>query len=138
MSLTHKIVQTKLTKGLLDLIILQLVDTHPMHGYELIVTIRKIYGVSFGASTIYPLLGTMEKKKLIKCEWNTNGERPKKVYELTSQGKCLLDYTTGSLRVICQIIEREKMKGPDEHLQLKVEQSPKTNEEFPFSNSKFF
>ena len=94
MNTVHKNIQTKLTKGLLDLIILQLLDTQPMHGYELILTIRKSYGVSFGASTIYPLLNTMEKKTFVKCQWNMNGERPKKVYSLTAEGKSLLEYTT--------------------------------------------
>jgi DNA-binding PadR family transcriptional regulator len=60
----NKEIQNKLTKNLLDLIILQILEEHPMHGYELMVTIRKSFGVSFGASTIYPLLNTMDKKNL--------------------------------------------------------------------------
>jgi len=125
MSITHKNVQTKLTKGLLDLIILQLLDTHPMHGYEIIVTIHKFYGVSFGASTIYPLLSTMEKKNCIKCEWNMNGERPRKVYSLTSDGKYLLDYTAGSLRAICKTIGTNNIQSHSERLQFNVAQSSK-------------
>ncbi|MGA3060910.1 MAG: PadR family transcriptional regulator [Candidatus Bathyarchaeia archaeon] len=128
MSIIHKNVQTKLTKGLLDLIILQLLDAHPMHGYEVIVTIRKFYGVSFGPSTIYPILSTMEKKNYIKCEWNMNGERPRKVYALTSDGKCLLNYTAGSLREICRTIGTENTRTHDEQFQVKVAQSPKKKE----------
>jgi DNA-binding PadR family transcriptional regulator len=73
-----------------------------MHGYELMVTIRKSFGVSFGASTIYPLLNTLEKKKYIKYFWNMDSERPRKIYELTSDGKAMLDYTSGALGVICK------------------------------------
>ena len=124
MSLTHKIIQTKLTKGLLDLIILQLLENHPMHGYEVIVTIRKSFGVSFGASTIYPLLGIMEKKNYIRSEWNVSGERPRKVYALTGDGKCLLDYTTGSLRAICRTIGTDNVHAHDEHLQFNIAQNP--------------
>ena len=120
MSIVHKNIQTKLTKGLLDLIILQLLDNHPMHGYELIVTIRKFYGVSFGASTIYPTLNTMEKKSFIKCHWNMNGERPKKVYSLTGEGKSLLEYTTGSLKTICRIIGTENNQPHDANLQINI------------------
>ena len=46
--------QTKLTKGLLDMIILQYLEDESMHGYQLITTIRKGFGVYFGPSTIYP------------------------------------------------------------------------------------
>ena len=59
---SQKEVSTKLMKGLLDLIILQFLSTEPMHGYQVITKIRKNYGVYFGPSTIYPLLGTLEKK----------------------------------------------------------------------------
>ena len=130
MSLLHKSIQTKLTKGLLDLIILQLLDTHPMHGYELIVTIRKFYGVSFGASTIYPTLGEMEKKSYVKCQWNTKGERPKKVYELTGEGKALLEFSTGSLKSICRIIGTDNCQPRDERLQFKVAESSKNKERY--------
>ena len=98
----NKEIQNKLTKNLLDLIILQIIEEHPMHGYELMVTIRKSFGVCFGASTIYPLLNTMEKKQYLKCFWDMDSERPRKIYELTSDGKAMLEYTSGALGVICK------------------------------------
>jgi len=58
----QKEVQVKLAKGLLDLIILQFLNTEPMHGYEIITKVRKTFGVYFGPSTVYPLLSTLEKK----------------------------------------------------------------------------
>jgi len=108
MIVKQKDVQTKLTKGLLDLIVLQLLESHPMHGYEIITTIRKSFGVYFGASTIYPLLNEMEKKKCIKSVWNTDNERPRKVYALTNDGLGLLQYTAGSLEFICKMIGTNK------------------------------
>ena len=39
----QKQIQTKLTKGLLDMIILQYLEKEPMHGYEIITQIRKGY-----------------------------------------------------------------------------------------------
>ncbi len=98
----NKEIQNKLTKNLLDLIILQLLQEHPMHGYELMVTLRKNFGVCFGASTIYPLLNTMEKKKYLNCSWCMDSERPRKIYALTSDGKAILDYTAGALGAICR------------------------------------
>ena len=100
----QKDVQTKLTKGLLDLIVLQLLNTQPMQGYQIITKIRRSFGVYFGPSTIYPLLASLEKKGQVESKWNMKSERPRKVYELTSQGKNILDYTENSLNLICQKI----------------------------------
>lgn len=96
----QKEIQTKLTKGLLDLIVLQFLDSQPMHGYQIITKIRKSFGVYFGPSTIYPLLASLEKKGHVKSRWNMESERPRKIYELTSQGKNLLGFTENSLNLI--------------------------------------
>ena len=91
-------------KGLLDLIVLQFLSIQPMHGYQIITKIRKNFGVYFGPSTIYPLLGTLEKKGYVKSIWNMNGERPRKVYQLTNDGQSLLNFTEDSLNFICRRI----------------------------------
>jgi DNA-binding PadR family transcriptional regulator len=97
---SQKEASTKLMKGLLDLIILQFLSTKPMHGYEVITKIRKNFGVYFGPSTIYPLLGTLEKKGYIDSNWNMDFERPRKVYSLTTDGQNMLNYTEDSLNMI--------------------------------------
>lgn len=99
-----KEVQVKLMKGLLDLIILQFLNGQPMHGYQIITRIRKTFGVYFGPSTIYPLLGMLEKKGFVKSEWNMSTERPRKVYNLTNDGQSLLNFTEDSLNFICRKI----------------------------------
>jgi len=101
---SQKEVSTKLTKGLLDLMILQFVSTQPMHGYQIITKIRKNFGVYFGPSTVYPLLNTLEKKGFLKSEWNMNSERPRKIYNLTSNGQNMLTFTEDSLNLICRKI----------------------------------
>jgi DNA-binding PadR family transcriptional regulator len=104
MANNQKEVQVKLMKGLLDLIILQFLSTQPMHGYQIITKIRKSFGVYFGPSTIYPLLGTLEKKGIVNSEWNMSNERPRKVYKLTNEGQSLLNFTEDSLNLICRKI----------------------------------
>jgi len=100
----QKEVQSKLTKGLLDLIILQFLSSQPMHGYQVITKIRKTFGVYFGPSTIYPLLATLEKKGFVNSEWNMTNERPRKVYKLTNEGQNMLNFTENSLNFICRKI----------------------------------
>jgi len=62
-----KDVKTKLSKGLLDMIILQYLEQESVHGYQLITTIRKGFGIYFGPSTVYPLLGLLEKKGYVRA-----------------------------------------------------------------------
>jgi DNA-binding PadR family transcriptional regulator len=108
---SQKEVSTKLMKGLLDLIILQFLNTQPMHGYQMITKIRKNFGVYFGPSTIYPLLGTLEKKGFVNSEWNMNNERPRKIYSLTSNGQSMLNFTEESLNLICRKISIQTNTG---------------------------
>jgi DNA-binding PadR family transcriptional regulator len=98
----QKETQTKLTKGLLDMIILQYLQEEPMHGYQLITKIRKAFGVYFGPSTIYPLLGALEKKGYVTSTWNMDADRPRKVYKISNDGKYVLIFTENSLNAICR------------------------------------
>ena len=118
MNNTQKEVQTKLTKGLLDLIILQFLETEPMHGYQIITTIRKSFGVYFGPSTIYPLMNTLEEKGYVKSKWNMDNERPRKIYDLTNDGKALLTFTSNSLTMMCKSMKTEvksELNTPNSH-----------------------
>jgi DNA-binding PadR family transcriptional regulator len=101
---SQKEVSTKLMKGLLDMIILQYLQGEPMHGYQIITKIRKNFGVYFGPSTVYPLLGTLEKKGYVASTWNMNFDRPRKVYSLTADGQSMLNFTEESLNLICRKI----------------------------------
>ena len=107
----QKQVQTKLAKGLLDLIILQFLKAQPMHGYQVITKIRKSFGVYFGPSTIYPLLASLEKKGQVCSAWNMSTERPRKVYTLTSEGEKMLSFTESSLSLIVRKISGEGSRG---------------------------
>ena len=98
----QKEIQVKLTKGLLDLIVLQFLHTQPMHGYQIITKIRKSFGVYFGPSTIYPLLATLEKKGYVNSQWNMNTERPRKTYQLTNEGQNMLNFTENTLNLLRQ------------------------------------
>jgi DNA-binding PadR family transcriptional regulator len=111
MANAQKEVQTKLMKGLLDLIVLQFLSSQPMHGYQIITKIRKSFGVYFGPSTIYPLLTTLEKKGFVNSEWNMATERPRKIYKLTSEGFNLLNFTENSLNFICKRINTTATTG---------------------------
>ena len=93
-------IQIKLMRGLLDFVVLQFLRSQPMHGYQVISSLRKNFGVYFGPSTIYPLLSALEEKGYIKSKWDLEKDRPRKVYNLTPEGEDMLDCTKVSLNQI--------------------------------------
>ncbi len=90
-------IQMKLMRGLLDFVILNFLRVQPMHGYQIISSLRKNFGVYFGPSTIYPLLSLLEEKGHLKSQWDLKNDRPRKVYNLTPQGADILASTEVSL-----------------------------------------
>lgn len=81
-------------KGGSTILILYLLNKKSLHGYELIQLIKNnSQGIfSFGEGTIYPMLYSLEDKGLIKGEWeSTENSRKKKVYEITTKGKQILE-----------------------------------------------
>ena len=102
-------VDKQLTRGLLDIIILELIRSEPMHGYKVITSIRKNFGTYFGPSTIYPLLAELQKKGHVKSQWDTNNERPRKVFSITSEGNSILTGIEQSFTSICSQLNRMGM-----------------------------
>jgi PadR family transcriptional regulator, regulatory protein PadR len=103
----QKEIQTKLAKGLLNVIVLQLLEQQPMHGYQIKTKIRQKFGINFGASTIYPLLGTLETKGQVKSEWNMSAEKPRKIFRVTEKGQEALRFTENTLNLICKNLSRD-------------------------------
>jgi DNA-binding PadR family transcriptional regulator len=98
--LDGKRVRTKITKNFLELIILRRIEGEPAHGYRILSDIRKVYGVSFRPSTIYPLLNNLEMGGYIESKWKTEKDRPRKVYSITPEGKKLLEKAANSFTQI--------------------------------------
>ncbi|MBT8172067.1 PadR family transcriptional regulator [Candidatus Bathyarchaeota archaeon] len=107
-----KKVDKQLTKGLLDLIVLGMLKTKSTHGYGIISSIRKNFGIYFGPSTIYPFLKNLEDKGYIKSQWDMNHDRPRKVFSITPQGTDILTGTEQSFRSICLQLKSLGIQGP--------------------------
>ena len=105
-----------LTKGMMDLVVLGLLKNKSMHGYGIIQSIRKNFGVYFGPSTVYPFLKDLEKKGQIKSQWDMNHERPRKVYSLTQKGDDFLTGAEQSLRTFCYRLVSMGINAPSQHL----------------------
>ena len=110
----QKETQTKLSKGLLDMIVLKYLNEESMHGYQMITKIRKGFGVYLGPSTVYPMLGLLEKKGYVTSVWNMFAVRPRKMYKLTNEGKNVLNFAENSLKLMV------KNMGTDDKIRMQV------------------
>lgn len=80
----------KSIKGNISLIILSLLRTKPMHGYELAkaVSLKTNNLFTLREGTMYPVLHKLEGKGLIKGQWEeTDRKRKRKYYHITPKGK---------------------------------------------------
>ncbi|KGL39220.1 PadR family transcriptional regulator [Listeria newyorkensis] len=83
-------ISKELLKGSTTTLILSLLHSKPMYGYEIIKELeRKSEGIfSLKEGTIYPLLHTLEDKGLIISYWEEGqGKRKRKYYNINEKGK---------------------------------------------------
>lgn len=97
-----------LTTRMLPRIILETLAKNNIHGYALIVLVRQKYGVYHGPSTTYPMLNKMEDEGYIKSMWDLSGERPRKVYSITSKGKSILQQMDLDVKTVFEVLTCEK------------------------------
>lgn len=83
-------ISKELLKGSTSTLILSLLNSKPMYGYEIIKELeRKSDGIfSFKEGTIYPILHNLEDKGLVEPYWGEgNGNRKRKYYKINDKGK---------------------------------------------------
>lgn len=66
---------------------LLLLNEAPRHGYELMTELGKKTGKKPSAGQIYPLLRNLKNKGLLTCRTMMIGDKKRKVYELTREGR---------------------------------------------------
>jgi PadR family transcriptional regulator PadR len=88
--------------GVPELLILQLLDQRPMHGYDLVQSIRAASGerFDFGEGCIYPLLHWLESQGLLDSRREVAGGRRRIVYRVTPSGRKKLAATVATWRDI--------------------------------------
>ncbi len=69
--------------------ILTLLYEKPAHGYSIISKFKRRIGKEISPSLVYPFLQQLEKKGLVKHTMKPVGEKQKKVYQLTPEGRKL-------------------------------------------------
>ena len=80
---------SQVRKGILEYVILLVVQQRPVYGYDLLTRLGRYEIFSMAEGTIYPLLRRMEKNGLIASLWQetTPGTPPRKYYSITALGE---------------------------------------------------
>lgn len=80
--------QTQLRKGLLDIVILNLLRHGQRHGYEMVQALKQSQGLKIREGNIYPILARLQTDGLVtsNCETSQDGP-PRKYFKLTKLGQ---------------------------------------------------
>jgi len=82
----------QIKKGLLELVILKLLNDEDLYGYSLIQKVKEKSNGSLDIKdgTLYPILYRLEDSDMIKSYWeqiDTTRSKPRKYYKITENGK---------------------------------------------------
>ncbi len=83
----------ELKKGSAELLILSLIEHRSRHGYEInkLIEERSEGTLKFNVASFYPLLYRLEKRGFVSGRWvEKAGQRRRRYYHLTAQGKTVL------------------------------------------------
>ncbi len=88
----------RITRNLLDIQILRLIQSQPMWGYMIKKQASGKFNVKLRHGALYPLLNTMESKGFLTSEKQKQGGRIRKVYTITKKGEEYLDVYNSILK----------------------------------------
>ena len=99
----------ELKKGSAELLILSLVEHRPRHGYEIgkLIQERSEGVLTFHVASFYPLLYRLEKRGFLEGRWvEKAGQRRRRYYRLTPQGRKVLKHQRSTWRDFVHAINR--------------------------------
>ncbi|MFT4586974.1 MAG: PadR family transcriptional regulator PadR [Candidatus Binatia bacterium] len=95
--------------GMLDLMILRVLNSEPRHGYGIARRIENISDdvLSVQQGSLYPALHRLEKRAFIQSEWQMGASnKPVKIYSLTPAGKRQLDEEANHWELVSAAVNR--------------------------------
>jgi PadR family transcriptional regulator len=101
--------ELELKKGSAELLILSLVEARPRHGYEIgkLIEARSHGVVTYNVASLYPLLYRLEKRGWLRGAWvEKAGQRRRRFYRLTPEGKKVLARQRSSWRAFVEAVGR--------------------------------
>ena len=74
------------------------------YGYALINNLAE-RGLDIEQGTLYPLLRRLESQGLLQSEWNVEGSRPRRYYEINPAGSSLLELLKAEWRDLTTVMD---------------------------------
>ncbi len=93
----------ELRRGVTNMVVLKQCQ-QPSYGYQLVRELADS-GIPLEANTVYPLLRRLEDQALLRSDWDTSTEKPRKYYQITEKGRQLLAQITSYWRDSVKNIE---------------------------------
>lgn len=108
----------QLKKGVLDVLLLKLLEEEPMYGYALMAALDARSGGFFSIKegTLYPVLYRLEDGGYIQSSWAQEPARrgaPRKYYTITGLGRIQLEQGEAALQAFAKAI-KAVMEGQDD------------------------
>lgn len=96
----NELVDNILTRGILPILVLNVIRCEPSNGNEISTKIAEITHGAWQPSTggIYPILKRFERQGFISGKWDDPDKRKKKVYTVTDEGAAELNSQRYALR----------------------------------------
>ncbi|MFA6908451.1 MAG: PadR family transcriptional regulator [Patescibacteria group bacterium] len=100
-------IHKELLKGSLDIMVLAVLKHEPLYGYQIVKELKNKSKDVFtlGEGTLYPLLHKLATAGLLESWWREVEGRRRKYYELTSQGKKLLEEKTAEWEAFSHAVD---------------------------------
>lgn len=96
------------TRGQLDLLVLSVLASRPLHGYGIVCELRRRSGaeLELAEGTLYPALHRLERDGLLASSWSDDAPRRRRVYRLTERGDRALEGRRRQWRRFAAAVER--------------------------------
>jgi len=79
--------ESQVKKGILSLVVLNILSKGEFYGYELVEEIRKYTKIDVAEGTLYPLLIRLKEDNMVSSKWvEQESGIPRKYYMLTNDG----------------------------------------------------
>lgn len=102
--------ERQMKKGVLDMLVLQLLAGDKKYGYQLIMELREKSGDIFSLKegTLYPILYRLEDEGMVESRWSEaeNKQIPRKYYVMKDKGRQTLEEMYRSWRQIVDGVDR--------------------------------
>ena len=97
----------RITRNLLDIQLLRLIQMQPMWGYKIKKEVETKFDVTLRHGALYPLLNALEEKGFLTSRKQQQGGRTRKVYTITKKGK---EYIETYNSILKEQIQKQDIK----------------------------